>query len=181
MKKLLALALTGILCVSIAFVTLNIGGKQQTDIIKVTPTPAPSATASAPIIGDLGGGSGSTVDVTPTVSPTPTNPMPYTEESFTIENADGEEITSIAWGAISTGLNKTVPIKVRNNLFEPISLTLSSSEYTPSIMQNSLSLTWDNTGQIQANSTKNVNVTLYCSSTPENVTDFSFNLVFIMN
>jgi hypothetical protein len=186
MKKLLALALTGILCASIVFVALTIGGKQQTDIIKVTPTPTPSVTASAPIVGDFGestGGTGSTADINPTISPTPTNPMPYTEDSFTITDMEDEEITSINWGSISVGLNTTVPIKVRNNLFEPISLTLNSSGHVPSNIQDFLSLSWDNTGQIQANSTKNVNVTLQCLSNPENGTNtiFSFNLVVTMS
>jgi hypothetical protein len=83
--------------------------------------------------------------------------------------------TSFNWGNIHAGSNKTLTIYVRNENNLPVSLSLSTSNWTPSNLADYMSLAWNYSGQIlKISEVVPLQITLTINPTINGITDFSF-------
>ena len=93
------------------------------------------------------------------------------------DSACTNQTSSINWGMLESGTNKTVKIYVRNegNTFVTLSRTLQN--WNPLIAPNYVTVNWDYSGQqLSANQVLQVNLTLAVSSTVSGITNFSFDM-----
>lgn len=115
--------------------------------------------------GGSGGGSGgnglnSTIDI-----------GVYTDQGTT------NNCTSISWGNISPGgtINQTVYVKNTGNTAETLNMT--TSNWSPSIASQYLTITWNQEGTIlQPDATVAATLTLTAAADTENLTNFGFNI-----
>ncbi len=86
-------------------------------------------------------------------------------------------ISAIDWGSISPGDYSNVTIWVKNNGTAPITLALSSSNYSPIAAQQYLTLTWNYSNQtINANTVLPIELKLAASPQTKGFTDFSLDI-----
>jgi hypothetical protein len=93
------------------------------------------------------------------------------------DSACTNQTSSIDWGMLESGTNKTVKIYVRNegNTFVTLSRTLQN--WNPIIASNYVTVNWDYSGQtLSVNQVLQVNLTLAVSSTVSGITNFSFDM-----
>ena len=91
-----------------------------------------------------------------------------------------ERVSSIDWGSLEPGTNKTVTLFIKNKGKTPVTLSYYSSNWNPSEITNYLSLTWDYTGQsIEFKETVQVTFTLHISENVETTENFSFDITII--
>jgi hypothetical protein len=93
------------------------------------------------------------------------------------DSACANQTSSINWGMLESGTNKTVTIYVRNegNTFVTLSKTLQN--WNPIIASNYVTLNWDYSGQtLSVNQVARVNLTLAVSSTVSGITNFTFDI-----
>jgi hypothetical protein len=89
-------------------------------------------------------------------------------------------VSSIDWGSLQPGTNKTVTLFVRNKGKNPVTLSYYLSNWSPSEIADCLSLTWDYFGQsIEFKETVQVVFTLYVSGNAETIENFSFDIVIV--
>jgi hypothetical protein len=87
-------------------------------------------------------------------------------------------LSSINWGNAASGGSVTTAIFVKNSGNTPITLYLSSANWTPSGMGSSLTLTWDyNNATIQPGSLMKVNLTLAASQNAPQGQSFAVNII----
>ena len=86
-----------------------------------------------------------------------------------------EATTSFDWGNIQAGSNKTLRIYIRNEDSLPVRLSLSTSNWNPSISADYMSLKWNYSGQIlKINEVIPLQITLTINSTINGIAEFSF-------
>jgi uncharacterized membrane protein len=86
--------------------------------------------------------------------------------------------TTVDWGMLEPGTQKTVTVYVRNEGNSPLTLTLSTSNWSPSTASSYLTVTWNYDGQaINAGANLKVVLTLTTSSSIIGVSNFNFNLI----
>ena len=86
-----------------------------------------------------------------------------------------DTITEFDWGKIQAGSNKTLSIYIRNEDNRPVLLSLSTSNWNPSISTDYMSLKWNYSGQIlQINEVIPLQITLTTNSTINGIAEFSF-------
>jgi hypothetical protein len=91
-----------------------------------------------------------------------------------------ERVSSIEWGSLEPGTDKTVTLFIKNKGKTPVTLSHYSSNWNPSEIVNYLSLTWDYTGHsIEFKETVQVTFTLHISENVEPTENFSFDITII--
>jgi hypothetical protein len=85
--------------------------------------------------------------------------------------------SSINWGLLDPGSNKTVTVYVRNEGNTLATLSKTTGNWNPSTASSYLSLNWDYTGQtLSLNQVLPIKLTLTVSSTISGITNFSFDI-----
>ena len=88
-----------------------------------------------------------------------------------------ERVSSIEWGSLEPGTDKTVTLFIKNKGKTPVTLSYYSSNWNPSEIMNYLSLMWDYTGQsIEFKEIVQVTFTLHISENVEPTENFSFDI-----
>jgi hypothetical protein len=91
-----------------------------------------------------------------------------------------ERVSSIDWGSLEPGTNKTLTLFIKNKGKNPVTLSYYSSNWNPPEITNYLSLTWDYTGHtIEFKETVQVTFTLHISENVEPTENFSFDITII--
>jgi len=92
------------------------------------------------------------------------------------EYACTNKVTSINWGALDPGSNKTTIIYVRNEGNAAATLSQTTQNWNPTAASSYLTLRWNYTGQtISVNQILQIKLTLTLSSTVTGITNFSFD------
>ena len=85
--------------------------------------------------------------------------------------------SSINWGSLDPGSNKTVTVYVRNEGNAVATLSKAEQNWNPSAASNYMTLSWNYAGQtLSVNQVFQVKLTLIVSSTVSGITNFSFDL-----
>ena len=83
---------------------------------------------------------------------------------------------SLNLGTIEAGSNSTLTVYVKNEGNSPASLSLGTSNWTPSTASSYMSLNWNYSGQVlSVGQVIPLELTLTVSPTVSGITDFSFN------
>ena len=91
-----------------------------------------------------------------------------------------QKASSILWGTLKPGTNKTITLFIRNNDKNQITLNFYTSNWNPPDIANYLKLNWDYTGQgIQFKETVQVIFTLSVSENIKTAGTFSFDITII--
>jgi hypothetical protein len=93
-----------------------------------------------------------------------------------------KRISSIVWGSLEPGINKSITVFVRNNMKNPITLAFYASNWRPSDITNYLNIKWDYNGQnIKFKEIIQIVFTLSVSKNVNTNETFSFDLTIIAN
>jgi hypothetical protein len=93
------------------------------------------------------------------------------------DSACTNQTSSIDWGLIEPGSNKTVIVYVRNEGNSVATLSKSTQNWNPSTVSSYMTLNWNYTGQtLNVNQTFQTGLTLVVSPTVSGITDFSFDI-----
>jgi hypothetical protein len=88
-----------------------------------------------------------------------------------------DKVTTIDWGVLDPGTQKTVTVYIQNEGNSAITLTQSTLDWNPSSASAYVTLTWDYNGQaISAGDSLRVTLTLTISSSIIGVYNFNFNI-----
>jgi hypothetical protein len=88
--------------------------------------------------------------------------------------------SSIDWGLLAPGGQKSVTVYVRNEGTAAVTLTQSTSNWNPSTASSFLSLSWSYNGQtINPGASLQVTLTLTVSSSISGVSGYSFDIVIV--
>ena|SRR3990172_12628478 len=94
------------------------------------------------------------------------------------DSSTTQNLTSIDWGIIAPGNSTTRTIYVKNSGTIPITLSMTTSNWSPSNATQYLSLAWNREGYVlNTNSSISAAITLNATSAAGNLTNFSFNIV----
>ena len=94
------------------------------------------------------------------------------------EYACTNRVTSINWGVLEPGSNKTITIYVRNEGNAAATISQTTQNWNPTAASSFLTLRWNYAGQtISVNQIFQVKLTLVLSSTVTGITNFSFDTV----
>jgi hypothetical protein len=89
-------------------------------------------------------------------------------------------VTSISWGSLEPGTEKTITIFVRNLEKNKINLNYYTSNWMPSEITDYLTLKWDYNGQtIEFRETVQVIFTLVVSENTQSGGDFDFDITIV--
>jgi hypothetical protein len=87
------------------------------------------------------------------------------------------QTSSIDWGLIEPGSNKTVIVYVRNEGNSVATLSQSTQNWNPSTASSYMTLSWNYTGQtLYVNQTFQTGLTLVVSPTVSGIANFSFDI-----
>jgi hypothetical protein len=87
-------------------------------------------------------------------------------------------LTSISWGTMSPGNSTTRTIYVKNTGTLPVTLTMTTSTWSPASASTYLSLAWNRESYVLAvGSSVAATLTLTASSSAGNITSYTFNIV----
>lgn len=89
-------------------------------------------------------------------------------------------LTAISWGNVhpSESVNRTVYVKNLGNT--PITLSMATSDWVPSVANRSISLTWDMQGvSLEPEHVEAATITLSVSPDVSGITDFSVKITII--
>ena len=93
------------------------------------------------------------------------------------DSACTNRTSSINWGSLDPGSNKTVTIYVRNEGNAVATLSKAEQNWNPSAASSYMTLSWNYAGQtLSVNQVFQVKLTLIVSSTVSGITNFSFDL-----
>lgn len=94
------------------------------------------------------------------------------------EYACTNRITSINWGVMEPGSNRTITVYIRNEGNTAATLSETAQNWNPTAASSYLTLRWNYAGQtINVNQVLQVKLTLLLSSTVSGITNFSFDIV----
>jgi len=94
------------------------------------------------------------------------------------DSACTNKTTSIAWGLLEPGSNKTATVYIRNEGNAVATLSKTAGNWNPSTASSYLSLNWNYSGQtLSVNQVLQTKLTLVVSSTVSGITNFSFDIV----
>jgi flagellar basal body-associated protein FliL len=86
--------------------------------------------------------------------------------------------SSINWGILDPGSNKTVTVYVRNEGNSAATLSRATQNWNPSTASSYMTLTWNYAGQtLSVNQVLQIRLTLAVSSAVSGITSFSFDIV----
>jgi len=85
--------------------------------------------------------------------------------------------SSINWGLLEPGSNKTVTVYVRNEGNAAATLSKATENWNPSTASSYMTLNWNYAGQtLSVNQVLQIKLTLVVSSTISGITNFSFDI-----
>ena len=85
---------------------------------------------------------------------------------------------SISWGQLDAGSNNTLTIYIRNEMSMQASLSVKTTNYTPSAALDLIALNWNYSGQvISAGQVIPLELTLTVLPNINGITNFSFNTI----
>jgi hypothetical protein len=91
-------------------------------------------------------------------------------------------VTALNWESMSPGTTKSYSIYIRNEGSLPLTLSMSTANWSPSSASNYLTLTWNYNGQtVNANDYVQVTFTLAVSSGVTGISSFSFDINLVGN
>jgi len=86
--------------------------------------------------------------------------------------------SSIDWGVVDPGSNKTVTVYVRNEGNVAVTLSKTTQNWNPSSASSYMTLTWNYAGQTLAvNQVLQIKLFLVVSPTTSGITNFSFDII----
>jgi len=90
-----------------------------------------------------------------------------------------QNVTSIDWGFLSPGENKTVTVYIKNNGNVPITLNMTTTAWSPEQAQNYMALTWNREGSVLDVAALPLQTTLTLSvlSGISGIESFSFDMI----
>jgi len=87
------------------------------------------------------------------------------------------KVSSISWGAIEPGSTKNFTVYIRNEGTSSVTLSMSTSNWSPSSASNYISLSWNYVGQVLSpNQVVQVKLILSISASITGITNFSFDI-----
>ena len=96
------------------------------------------------------------------------------------DNNGTKRVSSIVWGSLEPGMNKTITLFIRNNDKNQITLSFYTSNWMPPDIANYLNLNWDYAEQaIQFKEIVQVVFTLSVSNNIKTAGTFSFDITII--
>jgi hypothetical protein len=94
------------------------------------------------------------------------------------DSACTNRTSSINWGTLESGSNKTVTLYFRNEGNSAATLSRATQNWNPSTASNYMTLNWNYAGQtLSVNQVLQIRLTLTVSSTVSGITSFSFDIV----
>lgn len=94
------------------------------------------------------------------------------------DSACTNQVSSINWGVIDPGSNKTVTMYVRNEGNAGVTLTRATQNWNPSTSANYMTLNWNYAGQtLSVNQVLLIRMILVVSQTTSGITNFTFDIV----
>jgi hypothetical protein len=89
---------------------------------------------------------------------------------------------SLAWGPIEAGSDNTITVYIKNECTWPVSLSLETANWTPSVSREYISLNWNYSNQIlEAEQVISVELTLSVTPKINGFTSFGFNTIVTAN
>lgn len=93
------------------------------------------------------------------------------------DQAATNSVSSINWGFVDPGSNKSSTVYIKNEGNTPASLVLTTSNWNPTNASTYMTLNWDYGGQtLSLNQVIQVKLTLIISGNISGVTNFSFDI-----
>lgn len=93
------------------------------------------------------------------------------------DSSCNNRVSSITWGVLEPGSNKTVTVYVRNEGNAVTTLSKSVQNWSPSTASSYMTLNWNYAGQtLSVNQVLQVKLTLVVSSTISGITSFGFDI-----
>jgi len=90
------------------------------------------------------------------------------------------EISFIDWGMLEPGLSENVTVHIRNEGNSVASLSMETSNWSPSNASNYITLSWGYSGEsIDPDEVVRITFTLSISATIEGITNFSFDITIV--
>ena len=94
------------------------------------------------------------------------------------DSACTNQTSSINWGMLESGTNKTVKTYVRNEGNTIVTLSKTLHNWNPLIASNYVTLNWDYSGQtLSVNQVLRVNLTIAVSSTVSGINNLTFDIM----
>ena len=96
------------------------------------------------------------------------------------DSACTNQTSSISWGILDPGSNKTVNVYVRNEGNAVVTLSKTTQNWIPTNASNYMSLNWNYANQtLSVNQVLQVSLTLVISSTVAGISSFSFDITIV--
>jgi hypothetical protein len=96
------------------------------------------------------------------------------------DSACTNRTSSISWGVLDPGSDKTVTVYVRNEGNSVATLSKATQNWNPSTASSSMTLNWNYAGQtLSVNQVLQMKLTLVVSATVSGITSFSFDITII--
>jgi hypothetical protein len=93
------------------------------------------------------------------------------------DSACTNRTSSVNWGLLDPGSNKTVTVYVRNEGNAVAALSKAAQNWNPSTASSYMTLNWNYAGQtLSVNQVLQIKLTLVVSSTTSGITNFSFDI-----
>jgi hypothetical protein len=94
------------------------------------------------------------------------------------DSACTNQVTSINWGVIDPGSNRTIIIHVRNEGNAAVTLTKTIQNWTPTTSATYMTLNWNYAGQtLSVNQVLLIRITLIVSPNTSGITSFAFDII----
>ena len=94
------------------------------------------------------------------------------------DSACTQALSSIDWGTADPGVTVNKAIYVKNEGNVPMTLSLQTANWSPSNVQNYLTLKWNYSGQtLDASQVVAITLSLSVSSSIQGITSYSFDIV----
>ena len=89
-------------------------------------------------------------------------------------------LTSLSWGTLEAGENKNLQCYIKNEGDMPLTLSLQTSDWTPTEAENYIDLTWNyDSNPIAEGSVIQITFTLSVSPDIGGITDFGFDITIV--
>jgi len=88
-----------------------------------------------------------------------------------------DRVSSIDWSILNPGSTKSIVVHIRNEVEEPIFLTMSPKNWAPSSASNYITLRWNYTGRrVDPDEVLQIKLTLSISPYITGISNFSFDI-----